>query len=755
MTKEKESAELARLTATNAAHLQLALTSSGMGLWRWEIGPDKRVFDTQTCQILGIDASAFRGTPDEFFCAVHPDDRAPVREALRKAIELDVQYEVEYRAIHADESVHYVSARGRCVRNSEGQPVSIQGVLWDCTERRLTQQALHKNEALQRAMIANISDVIAVIDREGVIRFKSPNIEKWFGWQPEDLVGTSALANIHPDEQQHLHELFSSFLSQPGGAVTGECRYRCKDGRYKWIELTAVNLIHDPDIGGVLLNYRDISERKQAELALRESEERSRSLVDNANEAIYVVQGSKVVFSNSVGVELSGYSEQELASKPFVEFIHPDDRAMVAERRARRLKGEQLESHYTFRVINKKGDIKWVQLGAALITYKEEPATLNLIADITERKQAEQDLQNLNQFNLEVIGGAAEGIVVYDRQACYRVWNPFMETLTGVPACDVLGQCAFSVFPHLREQDVDQLIERALAGETVHSQDVPFYTPGSGRSGWVAGSYAPHRDGNGDIVGVVATIQDVTERKKAESALREQHAELERFSYAVSHDLKSPLITIKTFLAYLETDLQDNNQPGVNKDLEFIRNAADRMSQLLDELTNLSRVGRVKNPNEEVLLQQVVREALDLVAGRIAQRGATVKVTEEPVLLCGDRRRLVELFQNLLDNAAKFTQNQGFPEVEVGVESTGEGLRIFVRDNGVGFRPEQKEKLFGLFQRFDPSSEGSGIGLALARRIVLLHGGKIWAESDGPGKGATFKFTLASARRASRVETLS
>jgi signal transduction histidine kinase len=236
--------------------------------------------------------------------------------------------------------------------------------------------------------------------------------------------------------------------------------------------------------------------------------------------------------------------------------------------------------------------------------------------------------------------------------------------------------------------------------------------------------------------------------RASEAELRARNDELTRFTYTVSHDLKSPLVTIQTFVGYLEKDVAAGNPSGMARDIEFVRNAAQKMGGLLDDLLNLSRIGRKSNPAEDVPLQAVVDEALALVAGRISERGARVVVTEDPIVLHGDRIRLVEVLQNLLDNAIKFSGDGPGPRVEIGAEP-GEGeVILYVRDEGVGMDPRHLPRIFGLFEKLDPRSEGSGVGLALVRRIVEVHGGRIWAESDGPGRGTCFRFTLAGTRRA-------
>lgn len=232
--------------------------------------------------------------------------------------------------------------------------------------------------------------------------------------------------------------------------------------------------------------------------------------------------------------------------------------------------------------------------------------------------------------------------------------------------------------------------------------------------------------------------------------LQQRNEELTRFTYAVSHDLKSPLVTIQTFAGYLDEDIGQGDSESIRKDLDFIRGAAGKMSTLLDELLELSRVGRIKNPDEEFPLQDAVNDAQRLVAGRIAASGVSVGVTDEPIVLRGDRVRIVEVFQNLIDNAVKFMGDQEEPHIEVGFEESNGEIVLLVRDNGIGIDPRHISKIFGLFEKLDARTEGTGMGLALVRRIVEIHRGRIWAESAGPGQGTCIRFTLAGTRIATR-----
>lgn len=303
--------------------------------------------------------------------------------------------------------------------------------------------------------------------------------------------------------------------------------------------------------------------------------------------------------------------------------------------------------------------------------------------------------------------------------------------------------------------NIQQAINRALSDDTFDYVVEHRFFGKDGEIRWLEGRGKMYRDGNGKPVRMVGTVVDITDRKHGEAErerlireLAAKNTELEQFTYTVSHDLKAPLITIKGFLGFLGEDARSGNRERLESDITRINEAVDKMHRLLNELLELSRIGRLMDPPQPVPFGELVDEAVEILQGRLESTGAKLVIAEALPLVCGDRRRLLEVIQNLLDNAAKFSAGQPAPMIEIGCDGYKKGMPIlFVRDNGIGIPAEHHERIFGLFNKLDPTAEGTGVGLALVKRIVEFHGGRIWVESASSpqgeaGRGATFRFTL-------------
>ncbi len=377
--------------------------------------------------------------------------------------------------------------------------------------------------------------------------------------------------------------------------------------------------------------------------------------------------------------------------------------------------------------------------------------------DIAERKRAEEKLAETQALLAAAVEQTPAGILIAEApDVRIRLANPAAlgirgepaESLTDIPV-DLHPRRWQTFYPDGRPVPPEELpLSRAvLRGETCRNVEV-IIRRSDGQDRCVLANAAPVRNPRGQIVAGVVVFPDITERKQAEQELQRKNEEIERFAYTASHDLRSPLVTIRAFLGHIRQDIEAGNLDQVRQDLGYMDKAAERMAGLLDEILELSRIGRKVNPPEDATLQDLAREAVEMVAGRLSQRKVRVEINPRPLVLRGDRPRLREVFQNLIDNAAKFMGDQPEPRIEIGVEDRGGRPVVFVRDNGMGIDPRHMHRLFGLFEQLHPGIEGTGMGLAIVKRIVEFHGGRIWAESEGPGRGSTFCFTLPTIRSA-------
>ena len=714
-----------------------------------------KLINARLAEMRGVTVEEVIGTP--FTDQIYPDELPEVVDRYKQRMageDVPPIYETALRRrdgskIHAELNAGMVTYQGK--------PADLV-IIRDITERKRAEEALKKSEEYFRALTENSSDIIIILDKKGTITYTSPSIERFSGYKPEELIGKSGFDFIKPVDLPKAIYDFSKAILTKENVIPNTFRVRHKDGSERILSGLGKNLLDNPAVAGFVMNTRDITERNRAEEALRESEEKYRNLVESISDVIYAIDSSGVLtYMSPVVKKILGYEPDEVVGRQFLEFVHKEDHALLM-RRFSELREENVR-YSDYRMIDKYGDIKWVRtMTKPIIEEGDFVGGRGTLIDITERKRAEEALRESEERYRTVARLSSE--FAY---SCLQAGDDGYEvnwitdaffTLTGYSDAELHEQrCWFFVsHPDDREMATKPLHELKV-GES-DTREFRVVTKG-GRVLYIINHMEcqvdPTAPGGLRLFGAV---QDITERKKAEEEiqrkakeLQEKNDELTRFTYAVSHDLRSPLVTVQTFQGHLERDIRSRDAARVEKDLGYIRNAADKMGRLLDDLRRFSRVGRIINPSEEAPLQAIVKEALDLVAGRITGRGVRIDLTEEPVVLYGDRTRLVEVFLNLVDNAVKFMGDQPAPRVEIGVEEAGEELALHVRDNGIGIDPELQPLVFGLFHKLDPGSEGEGIGLALAKRIVELHGGRIWVESESLGKGTTFRFTLANMRR--------
>ena len=525
-----------------------------------------------------------------------------------------------------------------------------------------------------------------------------------------------------------------------------------KDGTTFWTSMN-VQAIHNAE--GKVLYYEgtleDVTQRKLAGEALRESEERYRTLINGMLDGVYrSTHAGRFVDVNPAMLRMFRYESRaemlEVDIKRDMYFAPEDRRSLFLDT------GQ--EKVDVFRMKRKDGSEIWVEDHGHYIhdnhgnvIYHEgilRDVTPRLIAE-AERWQAEETLR---QFKT-IMDDSNDAIFIIDANTGqYKYFNKRARLLLGYSREELDHMGVLDIATHLTSLEVWlQRVALVRANNGLIFETSYRRKDGSTLPVEVSAKSLQYEEGET----IVAFVRDITERKRAEQErerliheLEAKNTELTQFTYTVSHDLKAPIITIKGFLGFLEKDITEQRQDRVHNDVLRIHEAVDKMHQLLTELLELSRIGRLMNAPETIPFEDLVRDAMEIVHGRLTARGVTVRIQPDLPAVHGDRQRLTEVLQNLLDNAAKYMGDQASPCIEVGQRGADaeRGRPIFfVKDNGIGIDPEHHERIFSLFNKLDPKMEGTGIGLAIAKKIVEVHGGRLWVESEA-GLGSTFYFRL-------------
>lgn len=486
----------------------------------------------------------------------------------------------------------------------------------------------------------------------------------------------------------------------------------------------------------------DITQQKAMEAAIRETENKFRSIVEQSLVGVYIIQNNRFLYVNPRFSEIFGYTQDEIMGTMSPVDLCGQD---FDDRMGRLLRGDVERMADPFRSRRKNGLEVDFEVYGSRTMYSGRPAVIGTLIDVTDRIQAIDELQESHNFNEEVIRHAEEGIVVYDRNLNYLLWNNFMERMTGLTRDEVLNKNAIELFPHLREQGIDQYLRRALAGETCQSPDFEYRIASTGRSGLAIGRYSPYRNVRGDIIGVIGVITDITQRRKMEEELlRARKIEsVGLLAGGIAHDFNNILtvilgnISLSRLKAAERQDLQDA--------LLQAEKAALRAKDLTQQLLTFSRGGRPVKKNSDV--KKLIRETAEFSSmGSVCR--CRVDIADDLYDAMIDEGQISQVLQNLLFNAQQAmpeggdiviaASNRTIPYSRTSFGLTvepGEYLCIEVRDTGSGIDPSYIDKIFDPY--FTTKEGGNGLGLATAYSIVRHHQGLIELTSR-VGQGTTF-----------------
>jgi len=631
-------------------------------------------------------------------------------------------------------------------------------------------EAVHEGEENFRK-IFHVSPVASAIVSlaEGRLIGANEAYARLMGLEPNSAIGKTTvelgLWSSYSDRTEFVQE-----LKAQKSIYRPDQKIKSQSGEER-ITLAFYELIDFERQPAILTMFYDVTDQKNAQLALQASEQKYRNFVERSMEGIWFLAFDQPISTslpaeeqveliykrgyisecNNTLAHMYGYSSRaELLGAHIFTFAVPEELNATSYLATLALVREGYRSG-SRETQERTRDGKTVYFLNSAVGVVEDDRLVGFWGtqlDITALKNTEAALRRSEAQTRALLDAVPDMIFELRRdgvilQLISSATHPSLRVSE-----QFVGKSIREVFPSVADQMLFA-IERALESGHLHAFEYPLTQGNENRTFETRVTYLSSDS-------VLAIIRDVSvqkwiqgERENLITELERKNAELERFTYMVSHDLKSPLITIKGFLGFLRDDAKAGNIKRLDSDIQRISDAADKMQRLLNDLLELSRIGRLVNEPETINFKEMVSEVLELLHGRIHGGTATIRVQVAENLpdIYGDRPRLFEVLQNLVDNAAKFMGSQPNPCIEIGQEGTdNNGFPIlFVRDNGVGIDPRFKDRIFGLFDKLDPRTDGTGIGLALAKRILEVHGGRIWVESE-LGKGSTFYFTLPQVR---------
>ncbi|MCC3466680.1 MAG: PAS domain S-box protein [Microcoleus sp. PH2017_06_SFM_O_A] len=779
------------------ARYQTLTEASPVGIFYADAIGDCLYVNERWCQISGMGCDEALGKG--WFQGIHPDDRQRVFDQWYSAAAEKLPFKSEYRFQGIDRTkISWVFGQAVGQVGENGKVKSYVATITDITERKQVEEENRLlNETLERRVVARTAQIeiynhklqkeiayrqkiaftlleltqlqnailnspnytIISTEPDGTIKTFNLAAQKLLGYSSEEVVGKFTLAIIHdPVEVGKRAEILSQELGvkiEPGFEVfvawarrgiadENEWSYIRKDGSRFPVLLSVTALFdNNGNINGFLGIGQDISDRKQAEKDFRDLT----IALQNAVEGIsrLDIEG-RYVNANRAYAHTCGYEPEEMVGMEWILTVHPDDIEMLISAYEEMLISGKVDVEA--RGVRKNGTFFYKQI--TLVKACDAQGTFNghhcFMKDITDRKLTERALQESEFKYRQIVELAEEGIWVIDSNSLTTYVNHAMARMLGYSEVEMLGRplLDFTDEPERTSNLYPVDWRQQAIGE---KREVQLKTK-EGKDVWTYISTSPVFDNLGNMLSCCALVYNITGRKEAEEQmlqltedLKRSNEELEQFAYVASHDLQEPLRAVTSYTQLLAQRYQENLDDRADKYINYIVDGATRMQQLINDLLAYSRLGTRGQEFEPADCNAAVKQSLCNLQIAIAETKAVITCDAMPTVMA-DESQLVQLFQNLIANGIKFCR-EDIPFIQIAAQRQ-EGEWLFsVRDRGIGIDPEYADRIFIIFQRLHGRREysGTGIGLAMCKRIVERHGGRIWVESQ-EGKGATFYFTI-------------
>lgn len=739
--------------------LELAVLGADIGLWDWNVPQNTVVYNRRSAAIIGLTPEQLGPDESAWASRVHPEDLPKARATLdRHLLGDDSPFEVEYRIRHEDGSWRWILDRGRVVeRDAAGRAIRAAGTNLDITRRKIAELALAAREKFIESVTTAVPSIVYVFDLKRRCNvWCNRHAGEILGYTPEEVraLGDELLSRmIVPEDIPGVLAYFDRVAgARDGEVLTHRYRVTHRDGTVRWVSGREVVLDRDPDgsvrhVVGVAV---DVSADEATREALRRSEAKWRTLVDQVPDHVILVG-----VNDPYPVEFMNRGEKDFGSvsavgTPVVEVVGPQDRPQFLSKLHAALGTGEPQVHEIHSAPPGLEPRWWESRMAPIVDGVGGKSGLVVVTrDVTHRKTLELQLREWTTRYEAAVQAAGAVLFEWD----LFTWNVLFglgidELLGGKPQRTYTPESwASHIHPEDREV-CNSAFETALRDRSGYSVQYRLHR--------LDGSIIHVHDAarivemeSSGVVKLIGFLTDITRQVRHEQELahtnRElarSNADLERFALATSHDLAEPLRAIAGHAAILDRRLRGNLDRESAEALAYIRSGADRMQTLIDDLLAYARAGSRPLTLARVDLNLALKRGVAAISRLVHASSAQIIVEPLPSVQ-GDLTLLSQVFQNLVGNAIKFRHRDRVPKVVISAHRAGESWEIRVEDNGIGIEPAHARRLFEMFQRLHTRDEipGSGVGLALTKRVIERLGGRVWVESV-PGEGSSFRFTI-------------
>lgn len=616
------------------------------------------------------------------------------------------------------------------------------------------------------SLLDSFGDPILLLDDYGYIVYSTPSILPVTGYNPDELLGKD-LSILYPNNNDAIKLEYELGNARKKGKYISTGFRKRKDGSAFWAEMTFVP-VSLPDLKGFNCMVRDHTEKKQEEIKKSETEQRYRLMVQGVKEyAIFMLDVNGYIMTWNEGAKLiNGYLESEIIGKHFSIFYTHEDLKNNKPRKEIEIAivtGKYEEESWR---VKKDGSLFWANVVITSL-YNENNELIGLskiTRDLTDRKNNEESLRQSEIRYRSLVEQVKDyGIFLMDDKGRIISWNEGAKRIKGYTAEEIIGKYFTIFYPEEELLNEKPAYELKVARSEGQYEEEGWRIRKGGTRFWANIVITAVYNNNGNLIGFSKVTRDLTEKKEAEKALRdsfdkyrelaeqlkisnaelaEANKELEQFTYIVSHDLQEPIRSIKSFLKLIEIKIQAEEYQQLQLYIKKAAHTADRMKELIQNLLHYSQLSKVDVIINQINIEQLFSEAFENLKTLIRESNAQIRMESELKWVKGDKVQLLQLIQNLLSNAMKFTDKQS-PEIRIRVMEENGYPKFSISDNGIGIATDDLRKVFEIFRRLHTEKEipGTGIGLAICKKIVERHRGNIWLES-APRKGTTFYFTL-------------